>query len=144
MVSCITFIPLFKCHPWVGIFPGLPACLSVTSVAVLPSRKLLQASTLNGSFSRPLSFYRPRGTHSLSNSSWFSVLTSVEEATVKRTKLLPGCVSVHNPAPCLMCVFPKVYKRIYTCCFSIVLCVIHFLIHVNATITLVILLLNKS
>lgn len=75
-VSYITFIPLFKRHPWVGVPPGLPACLSVSSVAVIPSRKLLQASTLTGSFSRPLSFSRPRGAHSLSNSSWFSVLTS--------------------------------------------------------------------
>lgn len=144
VVSSITSISLFKCHPWVGVLPGLPACLSVPSVAVLPSMKLLQASTLTGSFSRPLCFSRPRDTYSLSNSSWFSVLTSVEEATARRTRLLPCCASMHNPAPWTLCVFPKVYRHIYTYYFSVVFCVIHFWIHINATIMLVTLLLNKS
>lgn len=115
-VSCITSISLFKSHLWVRVLPGLPVCLSVSYVAVLPSMKLLQVCTQTGSFLRTLSFSGPRDTHSLSNSSWFSVLTSVEEATVRRTKLSPGCVSVLDPAPRRTSP-TKGYK--YTCCFSV-------------------------
>lgn len=118
VVSCITSGFLFKCHPWVRVLPGLPVYLSVSYVAVLPSMKLLQVSTLTGSFFRTLSFSRPKGTHSLLNSGWFSVLTSVEEATVRRTKLLPGCVSVLDPASRRSSP-TKGYKYIYTCCFSV-------------------------
>lgn len=78
VVSCITSVSLFKCHPWVRVLPGLPVYLSVSYVAVLPSMKLLQVSTLTGSFFRTLSFSRPKGTHSLLNSGWFSVPTSVD------------------------------------------------------------------
>lgn len=60
VVSCITSVSLFKCHPWVRVLPGLPVYLSVSYVAVLPSMKLLQVSTF-----RTLSFSRPKGTHSL-------------------------------------------------------------------------------
>lgn len=55
----ITYVSLFKCHPWVGIIAGLPACLAVSSVAVFPSMKLLQATTLfpsQGSFLVPFAF----------------------------------------------------------------------------------------
>lgn len=118
VVSCITSVSLFKCHPWVRVLPGLPVYLSVSYIAVLPSMKLLQVSTLTGSFFRTFSFSRPKGTHSLLNSGWFSVLTSVEEATVRRTKLLPGCVSVLDPASHRSSP-TKGYKYIYTCCFSV-------------------------
>lgn len=118
VVSCITSISLFKSHLWVRVLSGLPVCLSVSYVAVLPSMKLLQVSTQTGSFLRTLSFSGPRSTHSLSNSSWFSVLTSVEEATVRRPKLLPCCVSVLDLAPRRTSP-PKGYKYIYTCGFSV-------------------------